>query len=100
MLEALDRGVTRAEHMRAFVREALASDAAVEAGAAVYRAKDVHAWLERLAAGAKPARPRQPGVPYPCNATTKREQAIALLKEAKLLLTDDIVRNTIEKTRR
>jgi hypothetical protein len=44
--------------MREFVREALASDTAVEAGAAVYRAEDVHARLEHLAAGAKAARPR------------------------------------------
>ena len=58
MLEALEREVTRTERVREFVREALASDAAVEAGAAVYRAEDVHAWLERLAKGDKPARPR------------------------------------------
>jgi len=58
MLEALEREVARAERVREFVREALASDAAVEAGAAVYRAEDVHAWLERLAKGGKPARPR------------------------------------------
>jgi len=58
MREALERGVARAERMREFVREALASDTAVEAGAAVYRAEDVHARLEHLAAGAKPARPR------------------------------------------
>ena len=32
-----------------------APDAAVDAGAAVYRAEDVHAWLERLAKGSKPA---------------------------------------------
>lgn len=35
MLEALERGVARAERVREFVREALAADAAVEAGAAV-----------------------------------------------------------------
>jgi predicted transcriptional regulator len=58
MLEALEREVTRAERVREFVREALAADAAVEAGAAVYRAEDVHAWLERLAKGGRPARPR------------------------------------------
>jgi predicted transcriptional regulator len=58
MLEALEREVARTERVRDFVREALAADAAVEAGAAVYRAEDVHAWLERLAKGAKPARPR------------------------------------------
>ena len=47
----------RMKRMRAFVREAIASDAAIEAGAAVYRAEDVHAWIEHLAKGAKPARP-------------------------------------------
>ena len=59
MLEALEREVTRAERVREVVREALAADAAVEAGAAVYRAEDVHAWLERLAKGGKSARRRQ-----------------------------------------
>jgi predicted transcriptional regulator len=58
MLEALEREVARAERVREFVREALASDAAVEAWAAVFRAEDVHAWLERLAKCGKPARPR------------------------------------------
>jgi hypothetical protein len=58
MLEALEREVARTERVRDFVREALASDSAVEAGAALYRAEDVHAWLERLAKGDKPARPR------------------------------------------
>ena len=58
MLEALEREVTRAERVREFVREALAADAAIDAGAAVYRAEDVHAWLERLAGGGKRARPR------------------------------------------
>ena len=57
MVEALEREVARTERVREFVREALASDAAVEAGAAVYPAKEVHAWLERLAKGEKPARP-------------------------------------------
>jgi predicted transcriptional regulator len=58
MVEALEREVAREERMRDFVREAIASDAAVEAGAAVYRAEDVHAWVEHLAKGAKPSRPR------------------------------------------
>jgi hypothetical protein len=46
------------ERMREFVREALVSDAAVEEGAAVYRAEDVHPWLERLAKNRKTARPK------------------------------------------
>jgi predicted transcriptional regulator len=58
MLEALEREVAREERVREFVREALASDAAVEEGAAVYRAEDVHLWLERLAKDGKAARPK------------------------------------------
>ena len=57
MLEALEREVAREERMREFVREAMAADAAIEAGAEVYRAEDVHAWFERLARGGKPRRP-------------------------------------------
>ncbi len=58
MLEALEREVTRAERMREFVREALASDARIEEGVAVYRAEDVHPWLERLARTGRAARPK------------------------------------------
>lgn len=59
MLEALEREVAREERMREFAREALASDAAVEEGAAIYRAEDVHPWLERLARNPRAARPKQ-----------------------------------------
>lgn len=58
MVEALEREVVREERMREFVREALASDAGVEEGAAVYRAEDVHSWLERLAGKHRAARPK------------------------------------------
>ena len=58
MVEALEREVMREERMRDFVREALAADAAIEAGAAVYRSEDVHAWLDRLARDRKAAQPR------------------------------------------
>lgn len=58
MVEALEREVAREERMREFVREALAADAAVEDGAGVYRAEDVHAWLQRLARKRKAARPK------------------------------------------
>ena len=58
MLEALEREVEREERMREFVREALAADASVEEGAAVYRVEDVHVWLERLARNPKAARPK------------------------------------------
>lgn len=57
MLRALEREVSREERVRDFVREALASKAEIDAGGAVYRAEDVHAWLERLAKGEKPPRP-------------------------------------------
>ncbi|MEK6246128.1 MAG: ribbon-helix-helix protein, CopG family [Pseudomonadota bacterium] len=57
MLQALEREVSREERVRDFVREAMASAAAVEAGGAVYRAEDVHAWMERLAKGERPPRP-------------------------------------------
>jgi predicted transcriptional regulator len=58
MVEALEREVAREERMKTFVSEALASKANIEAGGAVYRAEDVHAWLERLARDRKAARPR------------------------------------------
>jgi predicted transcriptional regulator len=58
MIEALEREVSRDERMREFVREALASDSAIDAGAAVYRAEDVHPWLEYLAGGRKAAHPK------------------------------------------
>ena len=58
MIEALEREVARAEQMREFVREALAADARIEEGAAVYRAEDVHPWLERLARNGRAARPK------------------------------------------
>lgn len=58
MVDALEKEVEREERMREFVREALASDAGVEEGAAVYRAEDVHSWLEKLAGKRKAARPK------------------------------------------
>lgn len=45
MLEVLAREVQREERMRACVRETQNSDVAIPAGAEVYRADDVHAWL-------------------------------------------------------
>lgn len=57
MVEALEREVNRQERLREFVLEALAADQAVEEGAAVYGADDVHDWLDRLASGGDPARP-------------------------------------------
>lgn len=58
MVEAIERHTTREERMREFVKEALAADRAIDAGGEVYAAEDVHAWMGRLAAGKKPARPK------------------------------------------
>ncbi len=58
MIEALEREVSREERMQAFVREALAADAEIESGAEVYRAQDVHDWLDRLASKRKAAPPK------------------------------------------
>lgn len=58
MVDALEREVTREERMREFVREAIVANTRVEEGAAVYRAEDVHAWLDRLAHNPKVARPK------------------------------------------
>ena len=58
MLEAIERHTAREEHMREFVKEALAADRAIDGGGEVYAAADVHAWIERLATGKKAARPR------------------------------------------
>ena len=59
MIEVLQREVPREERMQSFVREALAADAKIEAGAAVYRAEDVRDWLDRLATKHKGAHPQE-----------------------------------------
>lgn len=41
------------ERLRNFVKEALNADVAVERTGEMYRAEEVHAWLEHLAAGQK-----------------------------------------------
>ena len=63
MIEALQREVAREERMQAFVREALAADAEIEAGAVVYRAEDVHDWLDRLTTKRKAAPTRRENRP-------------------------------------
>lgn len=46
------------EREREFIREALAADAAVEKGAPVYRAEDVHGWIMQLAQNPRAVRPK------------------------------------------
>lgn len=58
MVEAIEREVQREERFRAFVKEALAADGAIDKGARVYAADDVHAWLEQLAVDANKPRPK------------------------------------------
>jgi hypothetical protein len=57
-VEAVERLASHEEKMQSFVKEALAADADIERTGEVYRAEDVHAWLERLAKGDKDARPK------------------------------------------
>ncbi len=57
MVEALEHAVARAERIHAFVHEAVAADAAIESGGKTYSAKDVHAWLDRLAVNPEAGRP-------------------------------------------
>lgn len=58
MVEALERQIAREERFSAFVREAEAADKEIEAGADVYCAEEVHAWMKALAGGKKPPRPK------------------------------------------
>ena len=58
IVEAVERHTQREERVYDFVKEALAADADIERTGEVYRAEDVHAWLERLAKGEKPPRPK------------------------------------------
>ncbi len=58
MVEAIEREVERTERYRRFVKDALAADKAIDAGAAVYGANDVHLWLERLARDGTAERPK------------------------------------------
>jgi predicted transcriptional regulator len=58
IVEAVERHTRAEERMRAFVKEALEADAEIDRTGEVYRAEDVHAWMERLARGKKTARPK------------------------------------------
>ena len=58
IVEAVERHAEHEERVQNFVKEALAADADVERTGEVYRAEDVHAWIERLAKGQKVPRPK------------------------------------------
>jgi len=58
IVEAVERHAEREERLQSFIKEALAADADIGRTGEVYRAEDVHAWLERLAKGRKTSRPK------------------------------------------
>jgi predicted transcriptional regulator len=58
IVEAVERLATHEERMQSFVKEALAAAADVERTGEVYKADDVHAWLQRVAKGRKATRPK------------------------------------------
>jgi predicted transcriptional regulator len=58
IVEAIERHAEREERLQTFVKDAMAADADIERTGEMYRAEDVHAWLERLAKGQKPPRPK------------------------------------------
>ena len=64
--------------MEAFVAEALAADRAIEETGEVYAARDVHAWLGRLARGEAAAQ-AVPAVVYSRNALSNLERAFEFL---------------------
>ncbi len=61
MVEALERQAALAEAREAFLREAGASAAEIDAGGALYSAQDVAAYLLSRAAGKAAGRPRRVG---------------------------------------
>jgi predicted transcriptional regulator len=58
ILEAVERHADYEEQMRSLVKEALEADADIERTGEVYRAEDVHAWMEHLARGNAATRPK------------------------------------------
>jgi predicted transcriptional regulator len=58
IVEAVERHADYEEQLQALVQEAIAADSRIEETGEVYRAEDVHAWMERLATKPNAARPR------------------------------------------
>jgi predicted transcriptional regulator len=57
IVEAVERHAAYQEQLRGLVKEALEADAGIERGCEVYRAEDVHAWMDRLAQARPAPRP-------------------------------------------
>lgn len=58
IVEAVERHADYEEHLRSFVKDALAAGIDLGRAGDVYAADDVHAWLERLAGGDRAERPK------------------------------------------
>ena len=58
IVEAVERHADYEEQLQALVREALEADARIEETGEVYRAEDVHAWMQRLVKTPRAARPK------------------------------------------
>jgi Ribbon-helix-helix protein, copG family. len=58
ILEAVERHADYEEQMRSLVKEAIEADDELERTQEVYRAEDVHAWVDHLARGQASSRPK------------------------------------------
>ena len=58
ILEAVERHTAYEEQMRSLVKEALAADAEIDRTSELYRAEDVHAWMQRMEKGTSEPRPK------------------------------------------
>ena len=58
IVEAVERHAAYEERMRSLVKEAMAADAEIERTGEVYRAEDVHVWMNRLAGGVAATKPK------------------------------------------
>ena len=58
IVEAVERHADYEEQLRRLVKDAVEADAEIERTGEVYRAEDVHQWMDRLARGQATARPK------------------------------------------
>jgi predicted DNA-binding protein len=58
IVEAVERHAAYEEQIRNLVKEALVADAEIDKTQEVYRAEDVHAWMQRLALDGRAPRPK------------------------------------------
>ena len=58
ILEAVERYAAYEEQMRSLVKEAIGAEDDIRRTGEVYRAEDVHAWMERLAHGGTAPHPK------------------------------------------